>query len=178
MKNLNEIVYNWSYALLDLAKEENKLHDITSQVVEIEKVIKANKEYLRYLNTYSVAFETKSKLIDEAFSKFNKYVVNFIKLAIQANVAKYLLIIFKKYIEMANKELNIKHGTIYTTTKLTAAEIAKFEKKLSNRLKTEVHLVNQIDENLIAGIKIKVEDYIFENSIEAYLDNFRKQSSN
>ena len=98
MKNLNEIVYNWSYALLDLAKEENKLHDITSQVVEIEKVIKANKEYLRYLNTYSVAFETKSKLIDEAFSKFNKYVVNFIKLAIQANVAKYLLIIFKKYI--------------------------------------------------------------------------------
>jgi len=84
----------------------------------------------------------------------------------------------KKYIEMANKELNIKHGTIYTTTKLTAAEIAKFEKKLSNRLKTEVHLVNQIDENLIAGIKIKVEDYIFENSIEAYLDNFQKQSSN
>lgn len=176
MEDLNTIVYNWSFALLDLANESNKIEKITNEVVIIEKNLKQNREYLKYLNSYSISLDEKYQKIDEAFATFHQYIVNFIKLAIKANVAKYLLIIFKKYIELANAKMNVEYGIIYSTEKLSKEEITKFEKKLSKKLSTEVLLVNKIDKSLLAGIKIKVGDYIIENSIEGFLNTFKKYS--
>lgn len=176
MEDLNTIVYNWSFALLDLASESNKIEKITNEVVIIEKNLKQNREYLKYLNSYSISLDEKYQKIDEAFATFHQYIVNFIKLAIKANVAKYLLIIFKKYIELANAKMNVKYGIIYSIEKLSKEEITKFEKKLSKKLSTEVLLVNKIDKSLLAGIKIKVGDYIIENSIEGFLNAFKKYS--
>lgn len=176
MEDLNTIVYNWSFALLDLASESNKMEKITNEVVIIEKNLKQNREYLKYLNSYSISLDEKYQKIDKAFATFHQYIVNFIKLAIKANVAKYLLIIFKKYIELANAKMNVKYGIIYSTEKLSKEEITKFEKKLSKKLSTEVLLVNKIDKSLLAGIKIKVGDYIIENSIEGFLNTFKKYS--
>ena len=164
MEDLNTIIYNWSFALLDLANESNKMEKITNEVVIIEKNLKQNREYLKYLNSYSIPLDEKYQKIDEAFVGFNHYIINFIKLAIKANVAKYLLIIFKKYIELANAKMNVKYGIIYST------------EKLSKKLSTEVLLVNKIDKSLLAGIKIKVGDYIIENSIEGFLNTFKKYS--
>ena len=176
MEDLNTIVYNWSFALLDLANESSKMEKITNEVVIIEKNLKQNREYLKYLNSYSISLDEKYQKIDEAFATFHQYIVNFIKLAIKANVAKYLLIIFKKYIELANAKMNVKYWIIYSTEKLSKEEITKFEKKLSKKLSTEVLLVNKIDKSLLAGIKIKVGDYIIENSIEGFLNTFKKYS--
>ena len=50
MEDLNTIVYNWSFALLDLASESNKIEKITNEIVIIEKNLKQNREYLKYLN--------------------------------------------------------------------------------------------------------------------------------
>ena len=72
--------------------------------------------------------------------------------------------------------MNVKYGIIYSTEKLSKEEITKFEKKLSKKLFTEVLLVNKIDKSLLAGIKIKVGDYIIENSIEGFLNTFKKYS--
>ena len=72
--------------------------------------------------------------------------------------------------------MNVKYGIIYSTEKLSKEEITKFEKKLSKKLSTEVLLVNKIDKSLLAGIKIKVGDYIIENSIEGFLNTFKKYS--
>ncbi|MDD7898336.1 F0F1 ATP synthase subunit delta, partial [Metamycoplasma hyosynoviae] len=74
----------------------------------------------------------------------------------------------------ANQKLNIKYGVIYSTLPLTKLEIEKITKKVCQKLNSEVYLENKIDSNLIAGIKIKIGDYIIENSIDNYLNNFKK----
>ena len=66
------------------------------------------------------------------------------------------------------KRANLSH--LYSTNNY------KDEKKLSKKLSTEVLLVNKIDKSLLAGIKIKVGDYIIENSIEGFLNTFKKYS--
>ena len=55
-------------------------------------------------------------------------------------------------------------------------KLQNLKKKLSKKLSTEVLLVNKIDKSLLAGIKIKVGDYIIENSIEGFLNTFKKYS--
>lgn len=176
--SINEVIYNWSFALYSLASEEKILNKINTEVDTLINVLKQNKEYLFYLNSYSYSSEFKNKLIDKAFSTFNKYLVNFIKLCIDANISKYLLVIFKKYREFANSELKIKKGIVYSITPLSDQEIRKLEKIISEKINFEVQLINIIDEQLLAGVKIKVEDYVLDNSIKSYLETFKHYEDN
>ncbi|WP_412031502.1 F0F1 ATP synthase subunit delta [Metamycoplasma buccale] len=174
MKELNKIIYNWSFALFDLAEEIKQLKEMTNEVLVIHKTLKKNKKYLNYIDSFDIDLEDKYEKIDQAFGSYNKYIINFIKLAIKAHVAKYLTIIFNKFIELSNNKLNVKYGIIYSINPLEKKEIKIFEKQLSKNLNAEVHLVNELREELIAGIKIKVDDYIIENSIEDQLQKLEK----
>lgn len=41
-----------------------------------------------------------------------------------------------------------------------------------------MQLTNIIDEQLLAGVKIKVEDYVLDNSIKSYLEAFKHYEDN
>ncbi|AWX42687.1 F0F1 ATP synthase subunit delta [Metamycoplasma cloacale] len=178
MKELNDIIYNWSFALFDLANEKDVLETITEQVVEINQTLKKNKDYLSILNSYVIDLKTKYQYIDEAFSFYHEYIVNIIKLVAKANIGKYLINIFHKFIELSNQKMNITHGVIYTATELQEKQIQEFETKLSKKLNKKVVLINKIDESLIAGIKIKIGDYVIENSIIDQINKLKQYINN
>ncbi|RMA79119.1 F-type H+-transporting ATPase subunit delta [Metamycoplasma subdolum] len=174
MNEINQLIHNWSFALFDLACELNKIKKMADDVSAIEKVLKQNKEYLNILDSFNINSKTKMNLIDEAFGKFDEKIVIFIKLVSEAHIAKLLLIILNKFLELCNNKMNVKYGHIYTTIALTNKQIEAFEKKLSKQLSSEVHLTNILKPDLIAGIKIKIGDYVIENSVDNQLKNLKK----
>lgn len=54
----------------------------------------------------------------------------------------------------------------------------KIRKIISEKINFEVQLTNIIDEQLLAGVKIKVEDYVLDNSIKSYLEAFKHYEDN
>ncbi|ACF07007.1 F0F1 ATP synthase subunit delta [Metamycoplasma arthritidis] len=174
MYNINDLIYNWSFALFDLANDEGILKELTADVVKVIKVLKRNKRYLEILNSYNVDLDVKFQKIDEAFSGNNIHLINFIKLAAKAAVAKFLIQILVRFVEISNQKLNVKYGTIFTTIALDEVKVKEFESKISKKLNAKVILKNEIDPSLIAGIKIKIDDYVVENSISGYLNELKK----
>ncbi|ENY53675.1 F0F1 ATP synthase subunit delta [Metamycoplasma alkalescens] len=175
MTELNETVNNWTFALFDLARETDQLlSQISNESVQILKIIKQNKDYLKILNSFDLSMEQKNQLIDEAFSSYHPYLLNTIKLATKKHAIKYLDGILHRFIELSNDKLNIKFGYVYSTKKLTAKEITKLQNKLSSQLKSKVVLVNEIDQKLIGGIKIKVDEFLIDNSVLGKLNNIKK----
>ncbi|WP_027122539.1 F0F1 ATP synthase subunit delta [Metamycoplasma spumans] len=178
MADLGELIYNWAFALYDAAKDNNELPLITNEAADIVRVLKKNKQYIEILNSYNVDDKEKNKFIEQAFNSYHPYIINTIKLAAKQHTVKYLIIILNKFVELSNTKLNIKYGTVFSTRPVSENEIRKFEKKLSLDLDAEVHLVNQISPELIAGIKIKVEDYVIDNSIDGQLTKILKSINN
>ncbi|WP_373436472.1 F0F1 ATP synthase subunit delta [Metamycoplasma equirhinis] len=174
MTNLNELIYNWSFALFDLARNETNLNAIANEAAKIVKIIKKNKNYLSLLNSYEINDEDKFNLVNQTFGKFHIYIVNTIKLAIRQHTIKYLISILNKFVELANEKMNIKYGIIFTTYPLENKDIKKFEIKLSKKLNADIHLTNEIDEKLIGGIKIKIDDFLIDNSFFGKLQKMRK----
>ncbi|TPR54327.1 F0F1 ATP synthase subunit delta [Metamycoplasma neophronis] len=174
MADLGQLIYNWAFAIYDAARDSNKLNDITNEAADIVRALKVNKEYLNVLNSYDIENKVKYEFIDQAFGSYNPLIVNAIKLASKQHTVKYITMILNKFVELSNEKLNIKYGTIFTTSPISSQEIKKFEDKLSSDLHAEVHLVNQIMPDLIAGVRIKVEDYLIDNSIEGQLNKIKK----
>ncbi|TPE58099.1 F0F1 ATP synthase subunit delta [[Mycoplasma] falconis] len=174
MTEISDLIYNWSFALYDLARTTKEFEMITNDAADIVRALKANPDYLNILNSYDVDDNKKYESIDMIFGSYHVYLVNTIKLATKRHVIKYMIKILNKFVELSNDKLNIKYGTIFTTIPLDENEIKKFETQLSTDLKSHVHLVNQIDNDLVAGIKIKVDDYIIDNSIQGQLDKIKQ----
>ena len=66
-------------------------------------------------------------------------------------------------------------ATVYSPDKLTAAQLKKVEEYLSKKYpKTKTSLSQEVDESLLAGIKLQVGSDLIDLSARAKLDNLRE----
>ena len=110
--------------------------------------------------------QSKNEFIDSVVrGKVSDNVLNFLKIIVDKGRAAYLEEILKDFDALGNEKLNIKEGTLHTAHDLTKDQVKLVEKSISERLGQEVHLKVVKDPGLIAGIKVIVNDKIFDNSI-------------
>ena len=100
-------------------------------------------------------------------------IINFLKVIVNNKRTNYLIKIFDEFIKTCNENLNVKEGIVYSITKLDKKQVEKIEKALKVRLNCEVELVNLIDERLLGGVKVVIEDKIFDGSIKNKLEKLK-----
>ena len=84
----------------------------------------------------------------------------------------------KIFNRLADKDLNVIEGKIYTPFELTETQINKICNAFSKKLNREVILKQRSDESLIAGIKVLLDGTVYEYSINSELDSLRDKLSN
>ena len=163
---MSKLARRYSIALYELAEEENKFAEYRNEVKSLIEVWEENPELRDFLSNQLVSKESKCEFIDSVFNgKVNEYILNFLKLVVDKGRAAYLEEILKDFDALGNEKLNIKEGTLHTASDLTKDRVKLVEKSISQRLGQEVHLRVVRDPSLIAGIKVIVNDKIFDNSI-------------
>ena len=86
---------------------------------------------------------------------------------------KNFVVNFDEFIKNCNESLNVKDGIVYSVNPLDQNQMLKIENAISVKLNCKVELVNVIDEKLIGGVKVQVEDKIFDGSIKNRLENLK-----
>ena len=76
--------------------------------------------------------------------------------------------------KLANQELGIFDGYVYSVNYLTKEQINRIEVSISDVLHHRVELINKIDESLIGGVKVAVNDHVFDGSIKYKLANMKQ----
>lgn len=163
---MSKIARRYSIALYELAEEENKFAEYRSEVKSLIEVWDENPELRDFLSNQLVSKEEKSEFLDSVFrGKIGDYVLNFLKIIVDKGRAAYLEEILKDFDALGNEKLNIKEGTLYTAHDLTKDQVKLVEQSIGKKLGNEVHLRVVKEPDLIAGIKVVVNDKIFDNSI-------------
>ena len=67
---------------------------------------------------------------------------------------------------------------IYTVNELSKEQINKLEESVTKKLNKKVELSNVIDPSIIGGIKIVVNDTVFDNSIVRRLESLKQELIN
>ena len=131
-------------------------------------------ELLNYVNNNDLSDSEKDKVIDEVFNNEDKYVLNFIKVIVKNKRVNILRSIFDEFNEMCNDYLGIKEGIIYSTYLLELDKVEKLEKTFKKVFGVEVELTNHVDEKLIGGIKVIIEDQVFDGTIISKLNSLKQ----
>ncbi|MFA7221992.1 MAG: F0F1 ATP synthase subunit delta [Bacilli bacterium] len=173
---MNELYNRYALALLDLAKEENKVVEYRQEVDSLLTVIKDNPEIMKFFGSYYTSEEAKNALIDEKLSKYySKNVINFIKVILKNNRSMYLYKIFKETLFRFDDYLNIEEGKIYSTLPLSKKDMDRIIEVIERNTDKKIVLTNVIDPKLIGGIKVVLKNDIYDASLVTQVDELKSR---
>lgn len=163
---MDTIASRYAKALFELAKENDKVEIYQKQVKYVHSVIRENKELLEFLKCYTIESSNKKDLLNKIFKDdIDLEVIHFLFLIIDKKRINYLERIFIEFNSESNEYRDILEGVIYSCEELDDKQINKIEESVALKLNKKVELSNIIDASLLGGIKVVINDTVFDNSI-------------
>lgn len=183
-------------ALFEFAKEQEQLEKMCEEAYDIVVVFASSKELNDFVCSPSVKKEDKIKYANDLFiNNFwagplakvlkvfdidinkgeNPKILDFLSMIIEKDRQKDIVEIFKHFITLTLEEKNIGQATVTTVNELTDSQKKELEKKLIDVTRYDKFVVDyKIDKDLIAGIKVKIGDKVFDKSYKTKLFDFSK----
>lgn len=170
---MDSLYTRYANALLSIAIDEDKVDYYRIEIKNIRTAFLSDNGIINLLSSAFIDFNDKEEIINNIY-KGNDNVLNFMKIIVRNRRANVMIKIFNEFIKKCNETLNIKDGYVYSVRKLTEEEIEKIEDGISEKLASRVELENIIDEKLIGGVKVLVEDKIFDGSIKTKIEKLKE----
>lgn len=171
---MDSLYSRYASALYSLSLEENQVDYYRKEIKAIKKLFLENKGIIDLFSSCFISLKEKEDVIDKIFSNENKYIISFIKVIVKNDRAKYFDQIFQEFIYLANDYLNIKDGIVYSKNLLNEDNMNKIKHALELRYNCEIDLINIVDERLLGGIKVQIEDKIFDGSVKNKLEKMKE----
>ena len=170
---MKEITSRYAEALYSLKKDENSLESSQKEIKELIKVLKENPDFLVVLNSSYKEFEEKEQIIDKVFVGVDEEIKTLIKIVVKNHRGQYLTEIFENYNSLVNEYRGVIEGLVYSTEPLSESQLAKLNSAIGKIETRPVELKNIIDPSLIGGVKVVINDHIYDGSIKRHIDDMK-----
>ena len=170
---MKEITSRYAEALFSLKKDAKKLEVAQEEVRALKKIFDENPDFVVVLSSSYKTLEEKIEIIDKTLVGVDEDIKSLIKIVCQNHRASYLDEIFSNFISLVNEYRGVKEGLVYSTQKLSESQLAKLNKKISEVEGQPTDLKNIIDPSLIGGVKVVINDHIYDGSIKHHLEDMK-----
>ena len=150
----SEISSRYGEALFQLALENKAVEEMREEALILKAGIRENPDLLIFFRAVQISVQEKRDAIDRMFRDFTKEMRNFLKLLVDKDRTYYLKEILDAFIDKCNIELGIETASVFSARPLSEADMKRIREALEKKTGKKVLLSNEIDESLIAGIKV------------------------
>lgn len=170
---MNELTSRYASSLFSLKKDSNSLLESQEEVKELIKILKSYPDYLLILSSSYLEKEKRIEMVDKAFVGVDEEIKILIKIVVENNRGKYLLEIFQDFNSLVNEYRQIKEGLLYSSIPLKEEEILKIASSIAQVEKCQIELKNIIDPTLLGGVKVVINDHIYDGSIKHKVEQMK-----
>ena len=164
----------YAEALYNLAKEENVVEDYVALSLALLNVANENPAVFEYFASNNIENDEKQNFIKELTQGY-LYYENWLNILLDSGRAMYVRDYINEFLNIYNKEKGIIKGHVYTVEPLSSEIIQTLEENVSKKINKKVMLENKINKELIGGIKLEVEDEVWDNTIKNKLKQLLKE---
>lgn len=165
----------YAESLFDLAKEENSVEAYQHDMLMVQEVFK-DESLVKFFSHVALLDDVKIEVLKKSIqNQVSTYVFNFLLLLIKKRRMKYIGGICSHFESLCNDYFGIKVGKVYSAYDLSEDELVKIEDAMSQKVEKKVKLRMIIDESLIGGIKVEIDNHIYDDSLSYKLESLKRE---
>lgn len=174
-----DVVNQWSNGLFQLTKEIKKVTKFAEESNQLIDIFATYPDFIDIASSSNLTTELRKSIIIDTFqNRIEPYLLNFFLLLIDQHQFRYVRLILKEFRKICNEYHDIHYGIIYSVVKLSSQQIKKIQVKIEKIINYKIEVVNKVDESLIGGIKVKVQNQVFDGSIKGQIERLKSQLLN
>ncbi len=170
---MKEITSRYAEALFSLKKDSNELEETQKEIKELKKIFLENPDFIIVLSSSYKSLEEKKEIIDNTLKGVDDDIKSLLKIICENHRANYIIEIFENFNSLVNEYRGVKEGLVYSTQKLSESQLGKLNLKISEVEHQPTELKNVIDSSLIGGVKVVINDHIYDGSIKHHLEDMK-----
>lgn len=178
MKSNKKTARNYARALSELSGNDLNLQEsFLNEIKNINEALNQIKEARLIFENPSISKEEKKKIIETLQRSVSTEIFNFLCILIDKQRFNILPEIQNELNKLVNKAKGIVVAEVSSAYEVDSNTIEKLKQKLENIFhKGEKILVeSKIEPNLIGGIKVKINDLVYDGSIKGRLENLKRR---
>ena len=168
----------YAKSFIDISLEQNSLEKSYGDMVLIDSVCSSNKDFLNLLRSPIIKTDLKIKILKELFSNnLSALTLSFISLITNKKREGLLPEISASFISLYKKNKNIKEVVVTSALPLDEDLKRSLMDYIGSETGSEIDLKEKIDESLIGGAIIRMDDKQLDASISSSLKALKQKFS-
>ncbi|MDF2699148.1 MAG: synthase subunit delta [Haloplasmataceae bacterium] len=164
---------SYAEAIFDLELEKGNLEMTSEQLTLIVNSFKDNDEFIKILNHPQLGKDDKKQIIRDVYGNFDNIITNFLFVLVDNDRIGGLLDIYDAFIKIYNEYQNTINVLAYTTIALDNAQIDRLKEKLIIKYRHKIEVTNFIDEKVIGGMRLIINEDVIDYTINNQLKNLK-----
>ena len=161
----------YASALMQLAEEKNSVDAVSSDMDLVFQTLSSSKELKSVLKSPIIKEQQKLDILSDIFSeKVSSVSFNFIKFIVDKNREDILHSIVRSYIKLRDQKMGLINVEVTSAVEFSDEQVQKLKAKIEEITGKTARLSFKINESVIGGFVVKVDDTIFDASVKRQLE--------
>ena len=167
------IVRRYAEGMLLVAKDQGTIEQLSGELAQLTTVLRENKELLNVVEHPLIHADVKMNILNNVFGEMlSTSVYHLLALLFRRKRAEYIVPIADRYQAFAQAERGEITVEIETTKALTDGELAAWQARLGQATGKKVIPIVKINQQLIAGYRVKLGDRVLDATLSGALRQF------
>ena len=170
--------YKYAKAIFNISNKAKKITETQKELQLIAYLYKKNSAFRLLFITKKINSNQKTEIINKVLNMLSPLTLEFLKIIINNNQSNELLNVIKKFNHLSESYLGVNKVDIITAAKLSDQELNELSQTLSGVLNNSLSINNITDPNIIGGMKLRVGNNVFDNSVNYQINQLKKTLHN
>lgn len=163
---------NYAKAMFYAAQELGKIEIIKNDFNRVYSSMLVDKDVVSFFTSAFVDGNIKINILKKVYDgKIAEETFNLLAILIERDLINILFAIIVEYENLCNEYYNILSTKIIASSEIE--NIEKLKSSIRNMAGKDVHFTVEIDESIMGGIIVQMDDVIYDYSVRKLLDNVK-----
>ncbi|MCZ9953646.1 ATP synthase F1 subunit delta [Brachyspira hyodysenteriae] len=171
---------NYAKAMFDIASDIGKIEVIKSDLNVVYSSLLVDNDIFNFFKSSFIDGHLRMRILKKIYAdKILEETFNLIAILVERDMINILFAIIVEYENLCNEYYNIIVVKITTASNMTDTEdMNKLKDHITNMISDKgIHFTFNIDENIIGGVVIEVEDVVYDYSVRRLLTELKSSIS-
>lgn len=172
------LVLAYAQSLLDVAVDQDQAEPLGEELGQVRQVIEENPQVQQFLESPGIGRDERAAVLDRAFGSVSPLLRNFLKVANHRGMSGKLRQVIDAYEDLLDERLGKVEVDVTVAVRLSPDELESVRQRIGAALKKDAVIHQYVDESIIGGMILRVEDRVIDSSVRYQLEAMRKNLLN